>query len=78
MQVNPVSQQNGVDAKTAQPAPKAPSSQKPRQAVAQVDTVVPSEQAKDLAAQQTGKGASEEANESMAAKQLEARIQVAK
>jgi len=37
-----------------------------------------SEEAKDLAAQQTGKGAAEEMNESAVAKQIEARKQVAK
>lgn len=44
-----------------------------QQAVAKADTVTLSERVKDLAAQQAGKGASEELRESGGAKEIEAR-----
>jgi len=72
MQVDPVSQlQQAVPAQETRPAPK-PQAQVSQQLSAGSDTVVLSEKAKDLAAQQAGKAAQEEANESMAAKQREA------
>ncbi len=72
MQVNPVSQmQQAIPTQETQPAPK-PQAQVSQQVTAGSDTVVLSEKAKDLAAQQTGKAAQEEANESMSAKQREA------
>ncbi len=71
MEVNPVSQHPSV-VQQVQPAPKAAAAQVAQQLTQKADTVMLSEKAKDLAAQQAGKAASEEANESMAAKQREA------
>lgn len=76
MQINPVSQQAAVAAQDTQPTAKPATNQAATQAVAKADTVILSEKAKDLAAKQAGKGAAEEAHESMAAKQKEALNQV--
>ncbi len=72
MDVNPVSQQSPVSNQQVQSTAKAVAVQVKQQLPAQADTVVLSEKAKDLAALQAGKAASEEASESMAAKQKEA------
>jgi hypothetical protein len=84
MQVNPASQ-HAVEAPQATQATQTPQSdakavakQVAQQLVPQADTVVLSEKAKDLAAQQAGKSASEEAHESLTAKEKEAQNQVTK
>lgn len=70
MQVNPVSRQP-VATQPDRPAPKA-LKDIAQQLAPKADAVVLSEKAKDLAAQQAGKGAVEELHESTNAKQLEA------
>ena len=79
MEVNPVSQQS-IATQSVQSAPSSPKSAATMvsQELAQkTDNVVLSEKAKDLAAQQAGKGAAEELNESASAKQREALSQAA-
>jgi len=77
MQVNPVSQQPAIDP-AIQSAAKPTTPQTAQQSAPKADTVILSQQAKDLAAQMAGKGAAEELNESIGAKEIEARNQAVK
>jgi hypothetical protein len=72
MNVNHVSQQSPVENQQVQSVAKVAEAKVQQQLSPKSDTVILSEKAKDLAAQQAGKAVSEEANESMAAKQREA------
>lgn len=72
MNVNPVSQQPPVENPQFPSVAKVAAVHVEQQLAPESDTVVLSEKAKNLAAQQAGKAVSEEANESITAKQREA------